>query len=65
MPAMAKLPSSEAKPQHRLDAWTAVYCWPMADNRNARHTTVDWHFTTADVRIKLKPIPFNLNNSGD
>jgi hypothetical protein len=24
--------------------------------RNAHATTVDWHFRTADARIKLKPL---------
>jgi hypothetical protein len=23
-------------------------------DRNVEHTTIDWHFTTADARIKLK-----------
>ncbi|MGC1413299.1 MAG: IS630 family transposase, partial [Acetobacteraceae bacterium] len=24
------------------------------DCRNKKHTTADWHFTTADARVKLK-----------
>jgi hypothetical protein len=25
-------------------------------DRNVEHTTIDWHFTTADARIKLKRV---------
>ncbi len=25
-------------------------------DRNVEHTTIDWRFTTADARIKLKPL---------
>jgi hypothetical protein len=27
-------------------------CWQVA-NRNAAFASIDWHFTTADARIKL------------
>jgi hypothetical protein len=27
---------------------------PHEQDRNANHTTADWHFTTANARIKLK-----------
>jgi hypothetical protein len=37
-------------------------------DRNSRHTKANWHFTTANARIKgsnQAPVPFNLTESGD
>ena len=40
-----RIPDQEAM-REEIDAWL--------HDRNTRHSTVDWQFTTADARVKLK-----------
>ena len=39
----------------------AVSAW--VESRNAHHAIADWRFTTDDARVKLKPLPLNMNES--
>jgi hypothetical protein len=46
MPPPAHLRS--ARVEARIEAWEAV--------RNRKHAKVDWQFTTANARVKLKSL---------
>jgi hypothetical protein len=37
---------------NKLTLVEEVAAWE--DSRNKKHVTADWHFTTADARVKLK-----------
>ena len=45
-PRLPRLPSSEAELRGEVEPWEA--------ERNERQVGIDWRFTTADARIKLR-----------
>jgi hypothetical protein len=61
------VPSSQCLDRGIPDKQTLIdeiVAWEQ--DRNANHTTADWHFTTANARVQTQaPLPFNLIESGD